>query len=105
MQRRGLVFRPLLSLFLLVALLSLGVWHSTTADTGLVAAEDQDYIPDRYIVTLRNGVSPELFGSMVNTHSDATVIHTYSNAISGFSGAFSDEVAGVLHVLLGGREL
>ncbi len=96
MQRRGLVFRPLLLLVLLIVFVSLGVWHSTTADTGFVAAENQDYIPDRYIVTLRNGVSPELFGSMVNTHSDATVIHTYSSAISGFSGAFSDEVAGDL---------
>ena len=95
-QRRGLVFRPFLSLVLLIALVSLGVWHSTTADTRFVAAENQDYIPDRYIVTLRNGVSPELFGSMVNTHSDATVIHTYSSAIRGFSGAFSDEVAGDL---------
>ena len=64
--------------------------------TASVAAESQDYIPDRYIVTLQTGVSPELFGSLVNVHNDATVIHTYTSAVRGFSGEFSDDVANAL---------
>ena len=92
-QRQRLLFRPLLLLAMLIAVVSFGVWQNAGENTRSAAAESPRYIPNRYIVTLRDGVSPDLFGSLLNTHRDATVIHTYSSAVRGFAGAFSDDVA------------
>ncbi len=92
-RRPRLGFRPLFLLSLLAALVFVSVWQSTGADTRVVAAKSPGYIPNRYIVTLRDGVSPELFGSLLNTRKDATVVHTYDSAVRGFAGAFSDEIA------------
>ncbi|MCI0778218.1 MAG: S8 family serine peptidase, partial [Chloroflexi bacterium] len=92
-RRQRLVSRPLFLLSLLIAVVSISVWQSTGEDARPVAAESPTYIPNRYIVTLRDGVSPRLFASLLNIHKDATVIHTYSSAVRGFAGAFSDDIA------------
>ena len=92
-RRQRLVSLPLFLLTLLIAVVSFSVWQSTGQDTSPVAAESPTYIPNRYIVTLRDGVSPRLFASLLNIHKDATVIHTYSSAVRGFAGAFSDDIA------------
>lgn len=92
-RRRRQVSCPLFLVSLFVTIVAFGVWQSTGEDTRLFAAESPRYVPDRYIVTLRDGVSPKLFGALVNAHEDATVIHTYDSAVRGFAGEFSDEVA------------
>ena len=95
-QYQRLVSRPLFLLGVLITVVSFGVWRSTGEDTRSVAAESPRNLPHRYIVTLRDGVSPELFGSLLNTHKDATVIRTYGSAVRGFAGSFSDRVADAL---------
>ena len=88
-----LVFRPLFLLGLLIAVMSLGVWQSTGEGTKSVAAESPRYIPNRYIVMLREDMNEQLVADLLNLRDDATVNHVYSDVFSGVAGEFSDEVA------------
>ena len=88
---------PKLRRFILLplALLLAGIAFSAMpagAASGDGFADDDEIVPNRYIVTMRDGVQADGYATLLNLRQDAIVIHTYHDAMQGFAGAFSPDV-------------
>ncbi len=84
---------PLAALVAAVAFAAITAGASSEEDR---RTESDQPIPNRFIITMQDGVQPDGYAIVYGLRRDAIVLHRYHDAVQGFAGAFSPDVIAAL---------